>query len=111
MQALAADGVTIDSLRIDGGVSQNGWFCQFLAGLLDKPLLSPTYQESTVLGAARLAAHQLGWQTLTDTGQGQLPAPQFTHTQPAMAPDQRTRLLTRWRAAVAAVQAYGAAAN
>lgn len=107
VNALAADGICIDSLRIDGGMSQNPWFCQFLAGLLDLPLVRPAYQESTVLGAARLAAHQLGWRTLAAGD----PAPQQDRTEPAMDAAQRARLLQRWQAAVAAVQAYAAAAR
>ena len=54
--AMKADGATKPSaLRIDGGMSQNGWFAQLLADVLDTPVERPASHETTALGAAALA--------------------------------------------------------
>lgn len=42
-------------LRIDGGMSQSGWFSQRLADLTDIPVCRASYQETTALGAALFA--------------------------------------------------------
>ncbi len=42
-------------LRIDGGMVANGWFCQYLADILDRPVDRPRVTETTALGAAYLA--------------------------------------------------------
>ena len=54
-QALAGDGCAIEALRIDGGMVQNDWLCQFLADLLDVTVQRPRVIETTALGAAMLA--------------------------------------------------------
>ncbi len=54
--AMVADsGVHPAALRIDGGMSNNGWFAQFLADVLDTPVERPASHETTALGAAVLA--------------------------------------------------------
>lgn len=48
-------------LSIDGGLTRNPYFTQFLADLLARPL-SPTHEpEVTALGVALMAADTLGW--------------------------------------------------
>jgi glycerol kinase len=42
-------------LRIDGGMSQSGWFSQRLADLTALPVFRVSYQETTALGAALFA--------------------------------------------------------
>lgn len=48
-------GYQTDILRIDGGLSANGFMCQFLADMLNKPVEVPAVTEATALGAACLA--------------------------------------------------------
>jgi glycerol kinase len=44
-----------DQLSIDGGVTRNGYFCDFLAAVLDRRLTVPATTELTGLGAAQFA--------------------------------------------------------
>ena len=44
-----------DSIHIDGGLSINPYFCQFLADVLDKRIITREQAEFTALGTARLA--------------------------------------------------------
>lgn len=54
----AADADTV--LRVDGGMVASDWTMQFLANILDAPVDRPTILETTALGAAWLAGHQVG---------------------------------------------------
>ena len=56
LQAIAADGVAVATLRVDGGMVANDWFCQFLADVVDVPVERTPLTESTALGAAALAS-------------------------------------------------------
>ncbi len=56
LAAAAADGVSVTTLRIDGGMAANDWFCQFLADLTGIDVARPANTETTVVGAALLAA-------------------------------------------------------
>lgn len=48
--------LSIDKLYVDGGMSSNQWLMQFIADLCQLSLVKPKNTESTVLGAAMLAA-------------------------------------------------------
>lgn len=52
----AGAGVDLRELRVDGGAARNDLLLQFQADLLATPVLRPTITETTVLGAAALAA-------------------------------------------------------
>jgi glycerol kinase len=56
-EAMAAP---LSAIRIDGGMSQNGWFAQFLADMLGVPVERPASHETTALGAACLAGLTTG---------------------------------------------------
>jgi len=58
--AMREDGISPAVVRVDGGMAANDWFLEFLAGVLDTPVERPVNIESTVLGAASLAALQGG---------------------------------------------------
>jgi len=51
-EALKDDGITIQSLAVDGGMANNQKFCQLLADYLELNLNVPASTESTALGAA-----------------------------------------------------------
>lgn len=53
--ALAADGVAVRALNVDGGMVANDWLCQDLADSLGIPVARPHVIETTALGAAMLA--------------------------------------------------------
>lgn len=103
LQAIRADGQTIDTLRIDGGMTANEWFVEQLAWITQTPLFRPDWQESTVLGAARLAAHQLGWTKLTDDHQANTRGRHFPVPE---AGTQRNLLITRWQNAIKATLVF-----
>ena len=55
IDAMADDGMAPSVIRVDGGMSLNDWFLQFLADILEVPVERPVNTESTALGAAYLA--------------------------------------------------------
>ncbi len=65
-----------DTLRVDGGASQNDWLMQFQADVLGVPVQRPAMVETTALGAAGLAGLATGvWPdaaTFAATGIGDL---------------------------------------
>ena len=56
--AMRADGVTLNTVRVDGGMTVNDWLMQFLADVIDLPVDRPVVRETTALGAAMLAIMQ-----------------------------------------------------
>ncbi len=61
MEAMISDGGYNPSIiRVDGGLVKNGFVCQFLADMLNKPVDVPKVEETTALGAAYLAGLQCG---------------------------------------------------
>ncbi len=48
-----------NEISIDGGVSENHYFCQFLADVLDRNIVVKNSAELTAFGTAQLAAHHL----------------------------------------------------
>ena len=56
LDALKADGASVRSLLIDGGMTGNSWAMQFLANICEVDVACPEFQEVTALGAAKLAA-------------------------------------------------------
>ena len=97
--AMAEDGAgALSSLRVDGGMAANDWFCQFLADLLDIPVERPVNLETTALGAAMLAGHRCGgWPDVLD---GSAADEGLTRFEPSMEPAQRVRLKSEWQAAI-----------
>ena len=96
---MAAEGTPrAASIRVDGGMSANGWFCQFLADVLDARVERPAEVETTALGAAFLAGLATGvWADLDAVAATWSSAASF---QPAMAPERRGALLAGWRSAL-----------
>ncbi|WP_122039895.1 glycerol kinase GlpK [Asaia bogorensis] len=68
--AMREDGaMQAQTLRIDGGMSANDWFSQFLANILNTDVQRPVDLETTALGAAFLAGLATGvWQSLEEIG-------------------------------------------
>lgn len=59
--AMADDGVTPTTVRVDGGMVRNDWLCQFLSNVLNIPVQRPKQTETTALGAAYLAGLHCGY--------------------------------------------------
>lgn len=102
IDAMADDGIAPSVIRVDGGMVANGWFLQFLADILDIPVERPANVESTVLGAAYLAALQCG--LLDDVQQAAALWQREAVFEPSMSADQRGALLSGWTEAVSKVR-------
>ena len=100
-KAMAEDGVTPSSLRVDGGMVHNSWMVQHLSSVLNIPVDRPKVLETTALGAAYLAGLQAGlYKTLQDVRenwQGE------KHFEPKMDDEARKGLLEGWNTAVGKV--------
>ena len=90
-------GEQLSELRADGGAVANRWLMQFQADVLGAPVIVPEIAETTALGAAYLAGIGAGTWTAEQVGEMWGEAARY---EPAMAADERERLLGRWREAV-----------
>ncbi|MBZ9611056.1 glycerol kinase GlpK [Rheinheimera maricola] len=99
--AMQQDGISIDSLRVDGGMTANYWFLQALADLSQTPVIRCHTSDATAFGAAFLAALQLGWfnQMADITALWQSDA-QFS---PGLAANTALALHQRWQRATTAL--------
>jgi glycerol kinase len=93
------------TLRIDGGMAANDWFCQFLADILEVPVERPSLLEATARGAASLAGLGLGlYSGLPAIASAWTKGARFT---PRTDPSRRARLIEGWRGAVFRTLARG----
>jgi len=97
--AMARDGaVRAATIRVDGGMASNDWFCQFLADVLDASVERPTELETTALGAAFLAGLATGvWKDLAAVAATWARGAAFT---PSMTAARRTEAIAGWQAAL-----------
>ena len=96
--AFGEDGVTLNALKVDGGMAANDWMLQFLADILELPVERPQDLETTALGAAYMAGRRAGVYGDLDAFAAS-PHP-VTRFEPQMAQADRSRLLDGWRDAV-----------
>ncbi|MEQ4303338.1 glycerol kinase GlpK [Plantactinospora sp. B6F1] len=94
----AESDVTLRRLRVDGGMTANNLLMQFLADVLDVPVVRPTVSETTCLGAAYAAGLAVGFWPDLATLRAQWR--QDADWTPAMDPAHRDRELRNWRKAV-----------
>jgi glycerol kinase len=95
VRAMVEDaGRPIRSLRVDGGAAANDLLMQLQADFLGVEIVRPQMVESTALGAGRLAAQAVGIVAPPDAGR-------TTVFQPRLPPEEREKILARWREAVA----------
>ncbi|MBD2701044.1 glycerol kinase GlpK [Spirosoma sp. BT702] len=91
-------GVSLKSLRVDGGMVVNSLLMQFQADVLNGPVVCPRMTETTALGAAYAAGLAVGyWQNLDDLRQNWGVAQTY---QPAMEENQRNKLMHGWQKAI-----------
>jgi glycerol kinase len=101
-KAMSEDGVTPTRVRVDGGMVQNNWLCQFLANVLNIPVQRPVQIETTALGAAYLAGLHSGvYKNPEDLASNWQLDREFT---PAIEAEHRDQMLVAWQKAVAGVQ-------
>jgi glycerol kinase len=99
--AMASDGVTPTSLKVDGGMSGNDWLCAFLADILNIPVERPKIVETTALGAAYLAGLKSGLYPDMQTFKKNWCA--HSRFDPGMDAETRTQNLTGWSKAIGRV--------
>jgi len=98
LQAITGDGGPPRTLRVDGGMAANDWFCQFLADIIAAPVECPLMLEATAQGAAFLAGLQLGIFTdFAAISAAWVPGARF---EPCMDGAERDRLVKGWWDAV-----------
>jgi glycerol kinase len=96
--ALADSGVTLQELRVDGGMVANQTLLQFQADLLGVPVVRPAVIETTALGAAYAAGLAVGvWKSFAELREMWREDIRF---EPRIDDEERQRLLARWRKAV-----------
>mgnify|MGYP002622086397 CR=1 FL=1 len=105
LDALRADGASVEALLVDGGLTANAWAMQFLADICSVAVVRPAFQEMTALGAARLAAMGAGLKTES------VAAAAAREWSPLMADGQRNALRAGWNRAVGGVLAAAGVAS
>jgi len=94
----ANSGLTLMTLRVDGGMTADNLLMQFIADVLDVPVVRPLASETVSLGAAYAAGLAVGyWPDLDDLRRNWHRAAQWM---PAMDPAHRESEYDNWRRAV-----------
>ena len=97
-EAMRKDGSKPKIIKIDGGMVANNWFAQFLSNILNIKVLRPVIQETTALGVAFLAGHQLGeFKSLNEIKNKWKKDATF---KPKMDKKMRNNLLQGWQQAI-----------
>ncbi|MEK4402902.1 glycerol kinase GlpK [Sporosarcina sp. FSL K6-6792] len=105
LDAMEADsGISLKTLRVDGGAVENDFLMQFQADLLNVPVERPLISETTALGAAYLAGLAVGfWTDRSEiSAHWNLDRP----FEPKMEQQQREDLYAGWQKAVKAAIAF-----
>lgn len=105
LSAMEADsGITLKTLRVDGGAVKNNFLMQFQSDLLNVPVERPEINETTALGAAYLAGLAVGyWKDREEIAQQWNMEKSF---EPDMEESRREDLYAGWKKAVNAVMAF-----
>jgi glycerol kinase len=99
VEAMQQDsGVTLDVLRVDGGVTANQLCMQLQADILGVPVSKPVVAETTALGAAYAAGLAVGFWKTTDELESNWNEAQ--RWQPEWHDEQRTAGYAGWKKAV-----------
>ena len=97
-------GISLRSLKVDGGASTNNFLMQFQADILDTEVVRPSCIETTALGAAYLAGLASGyWKDKAEIQKNWQIQRVF---QPDMEQLKREELLTGWHKAVACTRGW-----
>ena len=100
VEAMISDsGMSLRTLRVDGGMTANNLLMQFLADVLDVRVVRPNVAETVSLGAAYAAGLAVGFWPDTDALRANWHA--AAQWLPNMDPELRERGYRKWRKAVA----------
>ncbi|MFC0562279.1 glycerol kinase GlpK [Halalkalibacter alkalisediminis] len=105
LTAMEADsGISVKTLRVDGGAVANNFLMQFQSDLLGVPVERPQVQETTALGAAYLAGLAVGfWSDKMEIKQQWAVDRRF---EASMVKEEQKSLYNGWKKAVKAAQIF-----
>ncbi|MCP3762074.1 glycerol kinase GlpK [Domibacillus sp. A3M-37] len=105
LEAMEADsGISLKTLRVDGGAVMNAFLMQFQSDMLDVPVERTQINETTALGSAYLAGLAVGfWNDRSEIAQNWQVARTF---EPDMNDETREKLYSGWKKAVKAAIAF-----
>lgn len=97
-------GISVKTLRVDGGAVKNNFLMDFQGDILDVPVERPEINETTALGSAYLAGLAVGfWNDRSEIkDQWQLDK----RFEPKMEEKERESLYSGWKKAVNAARAF-----
>jgi glycerol kinase len=99
VEAIEADSkITLEVLRVDGGMTVNELLMQFQADILNRPVLCPRIKETTALGAAFAAGVAVGF--FPKIGEWRLSRGPDREWRPQMDASRRELLYRYWKKAV-----------
>ncbi|MFT4416850.1 glycerol kinase GlpK [Fredinandcohnia humi] len=105
LTAMEADsGISLKTLRVDGGAVKNNFLMDFQSGILGVPVERPVINETTALGAAYLAGLAVGYWNNQEEISTQWAIDQSF--EPTMSDEQREELYSGWKKAVNATMAF-----
>ncbi len=85
-------------MRLDGGMAKNNWLCQFIADIIQAPVIRPHTVETTALGVAYMAGLSAGVvKYLTDIQEHWHAERHFS---PKIILEDRNKLYKGWRDAI-----------
>ncbi|MBI5003099.1 glycerol kinase GlpK [Candidatus Woesearchaeota archaeon] len=91
-------GISVVTLKADGGAAANSFLLQFQADILDAQVVVPKNRETTALGAAFLAGLAVGfWKDQNEIQQYWQQEKEFVSTMPF---EKREKLYNKWKDAV-----------
>jgi glycerol kinase len=97
-------GISLSSLKVDGGASANEFLMQFQADILGIKVIRPANLETTAQGAAFLAGLEAGiWQDKSDIEKVLKPGREFF---PFMDIEKRNALYKQWKKAVDSCRSF-----
>jgi glycerol kinase len=99
LQAMEKDsGVRLETLRVDGGMTDDDLLMQFQADIVNRPVVRPANKETTALGAAFAAGLSVGvFRDLADLRARWIEGRRWHGD---MKDDERQRMLKLWTKAV-----------
>ncbi|KAB7708130.1 glycerol kinase GlpK [Bacillus aerolatus] len=105
LDAMEADsGISLKTLRVDGGAVKNNFLMQFQSDMLQVPVERPIINETTALGAAYLAGLAVGfWKDRSEVSAKWQMEKNFN---PEMKKDEQTRLYKGWKKAIEAALTF-----
>ncbi|MGN0153186.1 MAG: glycerol kinase GlpK [Lachnospiraceae bacterium] len=95
-------GISVTSLRVDGGASANNFLLQFQADILNGEIIRPKVAETTALGAAYLAGLAVGY--YKDIEEIKTNWQKDKAFQPLIREEQREKLYSGWKECIGRIE-------